>query len=40
MRVVSYDDGAFVYASPSNNIYVVHVIDFETMMSYMAPPSN
>jgi hypothetical protein len=40
MRVISYDDGAFVYASPSNNISVVHVIDIETMMSYMAPPSN
>jgi hypothetical protein len=36
---VSYDDGDFVYASPSNNIYVVHAIDIETMMSYMAPPS-
>jgi hypothetical protein len=40
MRVVSYDGGAFVYASPSNNIYAVHVIDIDTIMRYMAPPSN
>jgi hypothetical protein len=33
MRVVRYDDGAFVYASPSNNVAVVHLIDIETIVS-------
>jgi hypothetical protein len=35
MRAVCYDDGACVYASPSNNVYVVHRVDIEMMLVSM-----
>jgi hypothetical protein len=34
--VVRYDDGAFVYASPSNNVAVINLIDIETIRTLMS----